>query len=268
MQGADSGDRGCGAEGRRAGDRRAWGAGRQGKRGRRRGRPERTAQAGAAPRRGRAGRGRRRPEGSGAAPTGGTGTRGPAGSIRRGRSRAHGAARPGARDRPGVTGPKGPARETRRGRPSGLGTGRGRGRGLSDRNRGGRDRDADATAGPRAGPGRPRRRPSRGTGHGARGTGHGDRGTGRGLGRGRGREQRVPRPAAGSLSRSARTSQRRLLRREAARALYTLLKIACEDAFQSEPPEVRIEPMARAVMERLGHARRGRCESAPAIGRS
>lgn len=92
---------------------------------------------------------------------------------------------------------------------------------------------------------------------GGAGTGDGTEGTPGSLG-----------PAAAHSAARPRTSQHRLLRRAAARALYTLLKIACEAAFQSEPAEVRIQPMARAVMERLGHARRGRCEPPPAIGRS
>ena len=140
-------------------------------------------------------------------------------------------------------------------RPDESGPGlRGQGRGQ------GRD-DGETRAGTR--------RSARRTGTRAAGTRTGRPGPGPKPGR-EGQGHRVPsaRPAAAHAAFRPRTSQLRLLRRETARALYTLLKIACETASQSEPAEVRILPMARAVMERLGHARRGRGEPPPAIGRN
>lgn len=138
-----------------------------------------------------------------------------------------------------------------------------RGPGLRGQGRGHDDGET------RAGPGRSARR----TGTRASGTRTGRPGPRPGPGPGPGREgqgHRVPsaRPAAAHAASRPRTSQLRLLRRETARALYTLLKIACETASQSEPAEVRILPMEKAVMERLGHARRGRGEPPPAIGQS
>ena len=110
------------------------------------------------------------------------------------------------------------------------------------------------------------RRPARVVGT-RTGTGTGTTGV-RGPGTGREETPGSLCPAAAHSGTRPHTSQHRLLRRAAARALYTLLKIACETGFQSELAEVRIQPMARVVMERLGHARRGRCKPLLAIGRS
>ncbi|VTJ82949.1 Hypothetical predicted protein, partial [Marmota monax] len=55
-----------------------------------------------------------------------------------------------------------------------------------------------------------------------------------------GSSARPPQPRLRDCGARPHTSQSRLLRREAARALYTLLKIACEAPFQSERAEFEL----------------------------